>query len=412
MIDFNTRTNGFPHVTESGRKRATIANLKHLFEQYKITVTYDEMLKEQVMILGNDFDKGHSDLIANSNISHLKSILALNDLSQASIDLLPALFAENSINPILNYIESVPWDGRNRIIELADTITVSKNDYDYAYLALKTWLIQCVAAADGARRTPNKNALPKYEIVFVLQGGQGAQKTSWFGKLLPRELERYIIDGVHLDPSKIDSVREANSCWICELGELDATFKTGDVSRLKAFLSKRFDTLRLPYDRAHSRLGRRTSFCGSVNPDIFLVDATGNRRFVPVQVLDCNYEHTVNMQQVWAEVLHLYLGGEIWWCDDELEHLLVERHQRHAQVDPLTERIAEKFDMSRTVRNVDHKHYTPTRVLQECGISNPKQKEATTCSSFLKSNGFELVASYGVKGYWIAMNPPRYDKLP
>lgn len=407
MTDFDKPIDKFPHTKENGQKRTTIANLRHLFKSYGITVSYDEMLKEQSMTLGNDFDGGHSDLIANSNLAHLRSLLALNGMSAGSIDLLPALFAENSSNPILEFIESKPWDGVDRILDLADTLTVADNDYDYAYQALKTWLIQCVAAADGAKRTPNKNALPKYELVFVLQGGQGAQKTSWFGRLLPKELKKYFIDGVHLDPSNNDSVRQSNACWICELGELDSTFKRNDVSRLKAFLSKQTDILRLPYDRAASNLGRRTSYCGSVNPAIFLVDSTGNRRFLPVQVLACNHLHTIDMQQLWAQVMSLYLVGAIWWCDAVLEEYLIERHERHSEVNPTHEMIAEIFDIERIDKKLDHKHYTATRILQECGIKEPKKLQSSDCIAFLKRCGFPVVVSGGVRGFWLAKRPPR-----
>lgn len=405
MANFDNPVDKFPHTTDTGKKRTTIANLKHLFKEYGITVGYDEMLKEQSMTLGNAFDGGHSDLIANSNLAHLRSLLALNGMSAGSIDLLPALFAENSVNPILDFIESTPWDGVDRILALADTLTVADNDYDYAYQALKTWLIQCAAAADGAKRTPNKNALAKYELVFVLQGGQGAQKTSWFGRLLPKELKKYFIDGVHLDPSNNDSVRQSNACWICELGELDSTFKRNDVSRLKAFLSKQTDILRLPYDRAASNLGRRTSYCGSVNPAIFLVDSTGNRRFLPVQVLACNHVHDINMQQLWAQVMSLYLNGATWWCDEKLEEYLIERHERHSEINPVHEMIGERFDIERIEKTVNHKHYTATRILQECGIKEPKQNQSSLCTAYLKKCGFSVIKSHGILGFWLVKRP-------
>jgi putative DNA primase/helicase len=401
IIDFDEPIYGFPHTKDNGQKRATIANLKFLFKEYGIKVNYDEMLKEQVMTLGNDYDNGHTDLIANSNISHLKSLLSLNGVPLSCIDLLPAIFSENASNPILDFFKSKQWDGKDRIIDLANTLTVAENDQSYAYLALKTWLIQCVAAADGARHTPNKAAIAKFELVFILQGGQGAKKTSWFGKLLPKELKNYIIDGVHLDPSDKDSVKQSTACWICELGELDSTFKRSDISRLKAFLSKQTDILRLAYDRCASQLGRRTSFCGSVNPEQFLNDSTGARRFLPVQILACDYLHTINMQQLWAQVYSLYLGGAEWWCSRELEQMLVEHHDRHAEINPIHEMIADVFDIEKIEKSYDFKHYTATKILTECGIKDPKMAQVKFVSEFLKKCGFTDVKSSGIKGFWL-----------
>lgn len=401
---FDRPVNGFPHTKDNGQKRTTIANLRHLFSSYGISVSYDELLKDQTMTLNNDFDNAHGDLKANSGIAHLRSLLALNGISMSAIDLLPALFAENAKNPILAWIESKPWDKKDRLIDLADTLTTREDDLDYAYLALRTWLIQCVAAADGARRTPNKQATAKYELVFVLQGGQGAQKTSWLKRLVPSEYNRYFAEGMHLDPSSIDSVRQACSGWICELGELDSTFKK-DASRLKAFLSKTVDTMRLPYDRAASNLGRRTSFCGSVNPKMFLVDQTGNRRYLPVQVTACNHLHTIDMQQLWSQVLALYMDGEQWWCNEELERHLIERHGRHAQTDPIHDMINETFDLDQVVKHISHKHYTATRILQECGIKEPRQAQSTTCTDYLEQSGFTRVKSSGILGFWLVKRP-------
>ena len=400
-IDFDSPVHHFPHTTETGRKRATIANLRYLFQSYGIELSYNELLKKQTIRFNNANDRGHGDLIDNAGVAHIRSLLALNGLPASSLDLLPALFAEKAINPILDWIESKTWDGKDRIRPFADTLTVSDEDRHYRDVALTTWLLQCIAAADGARRTPNKDALPKYELAFILQGGQGAKKTSWFKRLVPKNLGVYIIDGAHLDPADKETVRICISSWICELGELDSTFRRADISRLKAFLSKQTDTLRLPYDRVESQFGRRTSFCGSVNPEQFLNDSTGSRRFLPLQVTACDSLHAIDMQQLWAQVWTLYLSGRQWWCDSELEEMLKERHERHSETTPVDELIAEAFNLEKVERGFGHRHYTATRILIECGIKEPKAQQASIANAYLKKLGFRQVQADGVRGYWL-----------
>jgi len=401
-IDFDTPVFDFPHVTETGRKRATIANLRHLFKSYGIEVSYDELLKKQTIRFNNDSDWGHGDLIDNAGVAHIRSLMALNGMPASALDLLPALFAEKASNPVLGWIESKAWDEKDRFKALADTLTVAESDQHYRDVALNTWLLQCVAAADGARRTPNKDALPKYELAFILQGGQGAKKTSWFKRLVPKHLSAYIIDGAHLDPADKETVRTCISSWICELGELDSTFRRADISRLKAFLSKQTDTLRLPYDRAESQFGRRTSFCGSVNPEQFLGDSTGSRRFLPLQVTACNSLHTIDMQQLWAQAWRLYLDGRQWWCNTELEELLKERHERHAETAPVDELIAEAFHVEKIEKGFSHRHFTATRILIECGIKEPKAQQVSAVNSYMKKLGFkQLQTTDGLRGYWL-----------
>ena len=406
-INFDSPISGFPHVTETGRKRATIANLRYLFKSYGIELSYNELLKKQTIRFNNASDQGHGDLIDNAGVAHIRSLLALNGLPASSLDLLPALFAEQAINPIIDWIKSAPWDEKDRIRLLADTLTVSDEDHRYRDIALTTWLLQCVAAADGARHTSNKDALPKYELAFILQGGQGAKKTSWFKRLVPKNLSAYIIDGAHLDPADKETVRICISSWICELGELDSTFRRADISRLKAFLSKQTDTIRLPYDRAESQFGRRTSFCGSVNPEQFLNDSTGSRRFLPLQVTACDSLHTIDMQQLWAQVWNLYLSGRQWWCDSELEEMLKERHERHSETTPVDELIAEAFYVEKVEKGFGHRHYTATRILIECGIKEPKAQQAGIANAYLKKMGFRQVQADGVRGYWLEKRPFR-----
>lgn len=400
-IDFDEPIYDFPHVTESGRKRATIANLRYLFESYGIEVSYDELLKKQTIKFNNTHDKGHGDLIDNAGVAHIRSLMALNGMPAMSLDLLPALFAEKASNTILTWIESKKWDGKDRFNALSSTLTVAENDTRYRDVALFTWLIQCVAAADGAKRTTNKDAIPKFELAFILQGGQGVKKTSWFKRLLPRNLSVYIVDGAYLDPADKETVRTCISSWICELGELDSTFRRADISRLKAFLSKQTDTLRLPYDRAESQFGRRTSFCGSVNPEQFLNDSTGSRRFLPLQVTACDSLHIIDMQQLWAQIWSYYLNGYQWWCGAELEEMLKERHERHSETVPIDELIAETFNVEKIEKSFDHKHFTATRILIECGIKEPKASQASIVNSFIKKCGFKQVQNEGVRGYWL-----------
>ena len=49
-----------------------------------------------------------------------------------------------------------------------------------------------------------------------------------------------------------DSVKQAVSFWITELGELDDTFKKSGASALKAFLTQDNDVLRRAYARKES----------------------------------------------------------------------------------------------------------------------------------------------------------------
>ena len=402
VIDSNTQLDpeSFPHRTENGRIKATVANLEHLFKSYGITCKYDEILKKQIISLNR---KDENDLSTISTYAEIKSLLALNNAPISCIDLITPLMRQNCTNPIIEFITSKKWDQRDHIGQLLNSLTVADDDIRYRNRAVITWLIQCVAAADSARSTPIPHAKAKFELVLVLQGGQGLKKTSWFQSLLPRDLARYIVDGAHLDPSDKDTVIKCISGWICELGELDATFRKADIARLKAFLSNLIDTIRLPYERVSCDFARRTSFCASVNPCDFLTDSTGARRFLPLAITGCDYLHNIDMQQLWAQVWELYTSGEQWWCNDELEKMLESRHEKHSETNSIGELINEHFDVSSVEKGTMCQHYQITKVLTHCGVQVPTKTQMNQAKDYLEKCGFKRVQNKGLWGYWLSM---------
>lgn len=398
----------FPHASEKGRIKATISNLNHVFEQYGILCQYDEILKKQtIKFINPDSEHEENDLSENSTIAQILSILALNDMPSRTCELIPKLLENNRVNPILDFIKSKPWDRKDRLKAFINSLVTSETvDKRYKELAIITWLIQCVAAADSGRHTPLKHAAPKFELVLVLQGAQGAMKTTWFKSLLPTEFRDYIVEGAHLDPADKDTVKRCISSWLCELGELDSTFRKADIARLKAFLSNERDNLRLPYGRADSNFRRKTSFGASVNPSVFLIDETGSRRFLTLPVINClpiEKDH----QQIWAQVWELYLSGYQWWCSAELNTLLSIQHKEHSEESPIGELIESVFNMDEPVKfNSPYyvfQHLTATEIVMECGVNQPTKQNLREARIYLEKNNFKCVQIRS-RGYWITKN--------
>ena len=125
------------------------------------------------------------------------------------------------------------------------------------------------------------------DLILVFKGKQGIGKTRFFEHLAM--LPQYFGEGVCIDPRNKDSIIQATSNWICELGEIGSTLKK-DMDSVKAMLTKANDEYRLPYGRTTLKFPRMTSFVGTVNDDKFLIDQTGNRRFATVPIPEMKAE--------------------------------------------------------------------------------------------------------------------------
>ena len=85
----------------------------------------------------------------------------------------------------------------------------------------------------------------------------------------------YVKTGLELDPSDKDKVYQCIKYWVCELGELDSTFKR-DLAKLKAFITEQTDEFRRPYGLVPIKYPRKTSFYATVNNEEFLKDECEN----------------------------------------------------------------------------------------------------------------------------------------
>lgn len=215
----------------------------------------------------------------------------------------------NRFHPIKAYIERSEWDGVKR----AERVFIDYLGADDAHY-VKSVTRKMLLAAVKRLYEPGC----KFDHMLVLVGPQGAGKSSLLAKL-GRE---WFSDSLRTFENK-EAGEHLQSGWIFEIGELSA-MKRSEVEEVKAFLSKTEDRYRVAYDRQVSEFPRKCVFFGTTNTRDFLRDATGNRRFWPVEVdplraQKSHWEHFTDFEvgQVWAEVLTWLKAGESL----ELDHL-------------------------------------------------------------------------------------------
>lgn len=207
---------------------------------------------------------------------------------------------KNRYNPILDMLKQYRNDREKNLQRLYDILNLKEELHKVFF---KKWLIQTVALAHNTLQNP-----VQAEGVLVLQGSQAKGKTSFFRKLAGNR--DWFTEGASIDVRNKDSIINATSSWICELGELDSTLKK-EQAELKAFITQSVDNIRLPYATTATETPRTTSFCGTVNEERFLKDETGNRRYwvIPIDYIDKTELHKLTKEDIfnmWGYIEYLY----------------------------------------------------------------------------------------------------------
>lgn len=247
-------------------------------------------------------------------------------------------FEKNSFHPVLDYLRTLKWDGEKRIDGLLIKYFGAEDNL-YTKEAIRKMLVGSVARVfkPGC----------KFDLVLTLVSQkQGTGKSSFF-KALGRE---WFSDTFMTVQGK-EALEQIQGAWIIEMAEL-AGIRKAEIEAVKHFITKQEDMFRPAYARTSETYLRQCVFVATTNQNNFLKDASGNRRFIPVDIQ--NIKLTDNsalrdflddkneIDQVWAEAVMLYKKGEPLFLSKETEVLAETEQKIHSDFDERTG-IIEKY---------------------------------------------------------------------
>lgn len=224
---------------------------------------------------------------------------------------------ENTVNSMLEYLESLQWDGVER---------------------LSTWLVDYCNAKDTryvraiSRCWPIGLAMRAYEPgakvdhVLIAEGPQGCGKST-MAEIWALKREWFTADLGKIGTK--DAMLGLMGKLVVEIAEL-AALRRADNEGVKAFLTKTFDTYRPPYGRKPVDHLRCNGWFGSNNTTEWATDETGNRRYwsVAVDRIDTDGLRR-DIGQLWAEAIVAYKSGEInYLAGDVIEEAKQEQSDR------------------------------------------------------------------------------------
>jgi putative DNA primase/helicase len=203
--------------------------------------------------------------------------------------------AKRAFHPVREYLEGLRWDGKPRIDSLfCRYLGTPVSPYSHAVSRL-TFLGAVTRVMEPGH---------KFDFVPILEGAQGKRKSTFIAVMARNWFAE--IEGDLSDRKRL--VEQMQGSWILEIPELSG-FGRAEVQAIKALFSARTDKVRLSYDRRAKEFKRQCIFIGSVNDSVYLRDATGGRRFWPVECKITEIDTDAlerEIDQVWAEALTVY----------------------------------------------------------------------------------------------------------
>jgi hypothetical protein len=215
---------------------------------------------------------------------------------QAIVDHVEAMAIGQTRDPVRDYLDKLPaWDGVSRL-HSAPTRYLAAEDTPSNKLFLELLLRACI------RRTRKPGA--KFDLMWILEGPQGIQKSTFFRELLPDS--DWFSDTLRINDEPKRLYQQIGGKLIVEFAEL-AGMSKADTNGVKKLITQQIDEYIPNYGVKPIRAPRRCVFVGTVNGKSYLRDTTGNRRF---PIVECKSRLNIealkaDRDQLWAEALWL-----------------------------------------------------------------------------------------------------------
>lgn len=288
------------------------------------TFAYDEFLCASIFTKQNHFG-AEKERINDVHLINMKAYLAKTGDFEPAVSIVYEavchLAHRNVINPAKDFFLSLPpFDGESIIDGWMHKNFKAQGDKGYVDEVFRLWLVAAVTRVFQPGH--------KFDWMLVLESKQGFGK-SIFGEILFGE--EFFVDSLpSLENKMPDAVQQIQGKLCVEMSEL-SELKKNQIETVKAFLTRKRDSVRFAYDRMKQELPRRCIFYGTTNKKRYLQDDE-NRRFNPIRVgwLDVAALKRDRLK-IWAEAYFLYANGlvdSLYLSPKSTEIAVSEREER------------------------------------------------------------------------------------
>ncbi|EBX7642630.1 ATPase [Salmonella enterica subsp. enterica serovar Saintpaul] len=351
-----------------------------------IEIRYD-VFRDAIMLAPQGSDGWRA--FGDEDYSELRIILSRRSFKEVNKDLMrDAVFMVAKRQPFdsaITWLNGLEWDGVPRIESFYHThFGTADTPYTRA-VSMYMW-----TALAGRVLEPGVKA----DMVPILVGAQGLRKSAGIAALSPDP--EFFADISFADKDD-DLARKMRGCLVAEISELRG-LNTKDLESIKAWVTRTHDKWVPKFKEFTTIFARRGIPLGSSNEDEFLADKTGNRRWLPVDVIEMVNTDAVARDRdlLWAEARETFkrLGG-IQFRD--AERLGASVHEQYTIKDAWLETVEKWLDTPDLMTNDIPRNCEFLRasdVLRDAIGLNPShigKREEMRISNVLQNCGYKRV---------------------
>lgn len=236
-------------------------------------------------------------------------------------------------HPVRDYLAGLVWDGKPRVATWLSVFAGAANTRLNEEFGRVTLL-------GAVHRVLYPGC--KFDYMLVLEGPQGAKKSSLFERLAGGS--PWFTDSIKLGSDPKVTIEQTRGVWIAECAELKG-MRANEIEAVKAQITTQVDRARLAYAHHPVTVPRQFVMVGTTNDSQYLRDPTGNRRFLPVAVGAIDLEAMVrDRDQLWAEAYRRVIHGEMAILAPDVLKEASDAQAARALPDAIRERLSDLLD--------------------------------------------------------------------
>ena len=302
-------------VKKSQARTATMQEIRSYLEEQNVQTRRNDITRKyEIYDEGKEVWRELTDRDENDLEYRLGEIYDKHIPKNFLCDIINSSFSPE-FNPILDYFESLEYDGTDYFEEVANRIHVQGCSQEFHNHLLKKFLVWSIAGwlePDVFNHT-----------AYILVGPQRAYKTTLLRHLLPPQF-RDLRGEINLRGFlTTDEHLELAAKMFIELDEFD-TLGYKENALIRSFMTKDRVNKRAAYARNPENRIRIASFFGSTNNPNFLNDDYGNLRYLPflIDYIDSPYDNPIDYDRFYGQLYHEYKSGFKYVLTKEEEEML------------------------------------------------------------------------------------------